>query len=596
MTQPSPDVASSVYYDPNTLRKNWRIESEDVNLENDDEIPPISDLNDEQREGGDQENGDFVFDGDKGVTPSPAAYSGKRVRFGRYVNPCAREKKHFDSLGLGSLNEQQVDLFKKSALVDIEKLLPRLHHKIDEICSRTYSPEVQKKGGNGFQYQDLVYVSELEQFRRLVIVSKLKKNISYERLYKVASRFKQLRTFSPSQWGMSPDALLKYAAILEKYHLFQESGSRDTLPPHQPARIAFSITNIVKKYIWPESNQARCFNMSDESVDSLEIKSNSPAKKISWRQLGLPFSLSINVERQGFALLQKRKIEPLIGKGGSKNVKAAIYIPRNRNKKPSHAVEAIIKKDSIARKEIAHLKLIKGSFHHMAPYFHSEYEGGKDRKKRTSIIMERYEGNLRSYEGSLSLHDQIYLFCDTATGLQTLHEKGYVHGDMKPENVLVRREVDRFCACITDYDCLEPIQKSPDDPERKKLYWYGTPLYTAPEVWKDSRYKNLEAAEMYALGLTFLKISGELSKEVSAISHYIMHHQEPLMMHTSQKAMDEIQRMQRDLFGKLHASIQSRQDTLIGQYLRVLAGLIHPDPNQRWSMPQCQEEIKKLFD
>jgi serine/threonine-protein kinase len=66
------------------------------------------------------------------------------------------------------------------------------------------------------------------------------------------------------------------------------------------------------------------------------------------------------------------------------------------------------------------------------------------------------------------------IMIDMASGLEHMHENGYMHLDFKPENVLVTRNAS---VRLVDFDLAQPI----DDKPLKLSKNPGTPAYMAPE-------------------------------------------------------------------------------------------------------------------
>jgi eukaryotic-like serine/threonine-protein kinase len=67
------------------------------------------------------------------------------------------------------------------------------------------------------------------------------------------------------------------------------------------------------------------------------------------------------------------------------------------------------------------------------------------------------------------------ILIDMAIGLEHLHEKGFMHLDFKPENVLVSRNGK---VRLIDFDLAQPITAKPRKVSKKNP---GTPSYMAPE-------------------------------------------------------------------------------------------------------------------
>jgi serine/threonine protein kinase len=76
---------------------------------------------------------------------------------------------------------------------------------------------------------------------------------------------------------------------------------------------------------------------------------------------------------------------------------------------------------------------------------------------------------------AFELKQTLKLFCDMLCGLSHMHAHGYVHGDLKPGNILLAGDcVDDYTAVLSDFGMtsMEGTQKSVA----------GTTAYNAPEV------------------------------------------------------------------------------------------------------------------
>ncbi len=74
----------------------------------------------------------------------------------------------------------------------------------------------------------------------------------------------------------------------------------------------------------------------------------------------------------------------------------------------------------------------------------------------------------------LLLENVAQILIDMASGLEHLHENGYMHLDFKPENVLVTRNAG---VRLIDFDLAQPIPEKPKKMSKNP----GTPAYMAPE-------------------------------------------------------------------------------------------------------------------
>ncbi|KAG6825508.1 hypothetical protein H0H92_003435 [Tricholoma furcatifolium] len=94
-------------------------------------------------------------------------------------------------------------------------------------------------------------------------------------------------------------------------------------------------------------------------------------------------------------------------------------------------------------------------------------------------------GNLVSYLEKFPLANRVRLFYDVGLGLQYLHERSIVHGDLKGTNILVNNSGR---ALIGDFGLASILPSSG-----------GTVMYQAPEIFREEAY-NTKETDIYALG------------------------------------------------------------------------------------------------
>ncbi|MFT5122345.1 MAG: serine/threonine protein kinase [Kiritimatiellia bacterium] len=88
----------------------------------------------------------------------------------------------------------------------------------------------------------------------------------------------------------------------------------------------------------------------------------------------------------------------------------------------------------------------------------------------------------------------IYIMRMILKGLETLHEAGFIHSDIKPANVMI----DRFgYVKLIDYGRAAR-------PREKSTILFGSPLYMAPEVHRRDQIS--ERADLYSTGMVGLEL------------------------------------------------------------------------------------------
>src|SRR5665213_187492 len=100
---------------------------------------------------------------------------------------------------------------------------------------------------------------------------------------------------------------------------------------------------------------------------------------------------------------------------------------------------------------------------------------------------------LYARQDALLTENVAQILIDAATGLSHVHERGYMHLDFKPENILITRNA---AVRLIDFDMAQPLPEKPVKFSKNP----GTPGYMAPEQLKrepiDAR------ADIFAFGVS----------------------------------------------------------------------------------------------
>ncbi len=133
-----------------------------------------------------------------------------------------------------------------------------------------------------------------------------------------------------------------------------------------------------------------------------------------------------------------------------------------------------------------------------------EYVPGKDLKRK------RFD---------LSLLERLQVIRDVAAALDYAGRKGYVHRDVKPDNIMLRDEDGR--AVLMDFGIARPSDVASGMTQVGTTV--GTPHYMSPEQARGDKVDN--RSDLYSLGVVlFLLISGDVPFDAeSAVAVGIMH-------------------------------------------------------------------------
>jgi serine/threonine protein kinase len=128
--------------------------------------------------------------------------------------------------------------------------------------------------------------------------------------------------------------------------------------------------------------------------------------------------------------------------------------------------------------------------------------------------------------GALPVANAAFYIHQVALGLQHAHEKGMVHRDIKPNNLMLAIEGKKHVVKILDFGLAKATsEKAGETGLTKSGQMLGTPDYVAPEQTLDAHKADIRA-DIYSLGCTlyFLLSGGPPFQETSLYAILEAHH------------------------------------------------------------------------
>lgn len=254
---------------------------------------------------------------------------------------------------------------------------------------------------------------------------------------------------------------------------FLSSGAASSVPvtpePPQPAPVA-SEKKTTAKLFFPDGPQTANSGILEENLATLlkDIFPDGDMKKLalavhepidqqrfSKTFSGLSFTFRIEREKEGEVTLYIYGRD-LLGKGGFKKVKNAIKITV-RSDNTCIASDFVVQR--ILKKRNEDLKIIEDSFNRIQAFEAAHHSSGaperfkvgpsarpmpytsKHGESRLEIVQPRIESSIYKSD-SLTAEEKLKALIDAADGISQIHRQGYIHDDVKADNILVSYKKD----------------------------------------------------------------------------------------------------------------------------------------------------------
>jgi hypothetical protein len=202
------------------------------------------------------------------------------------------------------------------------------------------------------------------------------------------------------------------------------------------------------------------------------------------------------------------------------------------------------------------------------------------------LVMEYVEGiglgRLVKERGPLPVAEACAYIRQAALGLQHAHEKGMVHRDVKPDNLI--RCADGTVK-VLDFG-LAALTAEREGGLTDENAVMGTPEYMAPEQAEDSRRADIRA-DVYSLGCTlyYLLTGGVPYPAETALQRILAHRDKPLP--SIRQARPEVSPELADVLGRMLAKKPQDRYSTPGEVAAALEPFANPQParpRSRWPL------------
>lgn len=236
------------------------------------------------------------------------------------------------------------------------------------------------------------------------------------------------------------------------------------------------------------------------------------------------------------------------------------------------------------------------------------YDAGCTESGRSYFAMEYVPGYTITEhcdrEG-LRIRDRVRLFLQVCDGVQHAHQKGLIHRDLKPGNILVRKAMgEKPTVKIIDFGVAKSLQRQlTDSGAHTQLGTFvGTPVYSSPEQIMGRFSQTDTRSDIYSIGVVLYEMlvglaphdSNEFEgKTQEEIANLLTRQPLPSPLERFQSAMDNAAEIAR----QRSQSVDALQQRLSGDISWILQKCLEGNPDDRYpSVSDLRKDLERWLN
>ena len=216
----------------------------------------------------------------------------------------------------------------------------------------------------------------------------------------------------------------------------------------------------------------------------------------------------VSPEHHGMILGGKYKLLELVGEGGMGSVWMAEQLEPVRRKVAVKLVKAgMDTRLVLARFEVERQALALMDHPNIAKVL----DGGMTELGRPYFVMEYVHGlPITQYcdDNRLGIDERLKLFATICQAVQHAHQKGIIHRDIKPGNLLIAMQDGQPVAKVIDFGLAKAMNQPLSDQSLYTLHgmMLGTPSYMSPEQAETNNLDIDTRTDIYSLGVVLYEL------------------------------------------------------------------------------------------
>ncbi|MCG8455291.1 MAG: serine/threonine-protein kinase [Holophagales bacterium] len=193
-------------------------------------------------------------------------------------------------------------------------------------------------------------------------------------------------------------------------------------------------------------------------------------------------------------------------------------------------------------------------------------------------------------EAGAGIDERLRLFRSACSGIRHAHEKGVLHCDLKPSNVLATRGDGQDTAKIIDFGIARALVEPPaGQTESTEAMVLGTPPYMSPEAMSAAGRSSLDTrTDVFSLGLLLYELlTGVLPFDVEGKGAFtVLHERDTTLPVTPSRRLRELpEDRSRPILELRRTSMRRALRRLSGDLDAIVMKAIAHDPADRYGTP-----------